>query len=670
MKILLLLVPGFWDCLCLLSVDQFKMDEINKLLVTPQQLTEIHQENHEDEGDEELYKDFSNMREFHVLDEIETTANEDDEGKENRDSDSSSYNDADSEADYEIKEDEIDAMLEEGLPDELKSTKRFKRGDGTAKPANGDASMAYEEKEKIVLEEKGKNHFEVLPENWVQVTHNSGMPIYLHKPTRVCTLAKPYFLGPGSARKHAVPISAVPCLHYRKAKEKEEQKAEELQNTIPSERDVTVVVAPEIPCARIESVQENQAAHSLNGVQLREYCSNLFHFKTVRLMRFKTWAARRKHTKLRKQRQTYPISTPAPGLSSDGLSMTGIKQDPHEDEDGKMSKTELGRPTLPKGTKLITFPIGHSVPSSNNDPTSQTEGQSAVGPPGGSRREWIMNPAGKSYVCILHEYVQHALKKQPAYQFKEIENAATPYSATVLINGMQYGTGVGSSKKAAKAEAAKATLEVLIPQMKEKILDETEPGHKGPTHQSDLDLSFFNEIRIEDPRVAELCAKTSEPSPYAILLTCLQRNFGLGDKNVKYELRTLKHQKNEVIMTVGKHTVQVPCKNKRDGKQRAAQAILQALHPHISSWGSLLRLYGSHSLKTVKEKKQEEQQITLLQSKAAVNAPNYAILNKLRQEMLKLRQMREAVQPIGRFIPPDDVGMPSTSGADLKNVDL
>lgn len=56
---------------------------------------------------------------------------------------------------------------------------------------------------------------------------------------------------------------------------------------------------------------------------------------------------------------------------------------------------------------------------------------------------------------------------------------------------MQYGTGVGSSKKAAKAEAAKATLQVLIPEMKEKILDETEPGNKGPTHQSDLDLSVI-----------------------------------------------------------------------------------------------------------------------------------------------------------------------------------
>lgn len=68
--------------------------------------------------------------------------------------------------------------------------------------------------------------------------------------------------------------------------------------------------------------------------------------------------------------------------------------------------------------------------------------------------------------------------------------------------------------------------------------------------------------------------------------------------------------------------------------------LKKALHPHITSWGSLLRLYGSHSLKSVKEKKQEEQQITLLQSKAAVNAPNYAILDKLRMEMTKLKHVR------------------------------
>jgi hypothetical protein len=41
----------------------------------------------------------------------------------------------------------------------------------------------------------------------------------------------------------------------------------------------------------------------------------------------------------------------------------------------------------------------------------------------GPKKEWIMNPNGKSYVCILHEYVQHALKKQPSYEFKELGNA-------------------------------------------------------------------------------------------------------------------------------------------------------------------------------------------------------------------------------------------------------
>lgn len=51
-----------------------------------------------------------------------------------------------------------------------------------------------------MLVEKGHNHFDILPEGWVEVTHNSGIHLYLHKNTRVCTLSKPYFLGPGSAR--------------------------------------------------------------------------------------------------------------------------------------------------------------------------------------------------------------------------------------------------------------------------------------------------------------------------------------------------------------------------------------------------------------------------------------------------------------------------------------
>jgi microprocessor complex subunit DGCR8 len=67
------------------------------------------------------------------------------------------------------------------------------------------------------------------------------------------------------------------------------------------------------------------------------------------------------------------------------------------------------------------------------------------------------------------------------------------------------------------------------------------------------------------------------------------------------------------------------------------------LHPHIKTWGSLLRLYGNRSVKSFKEKKQEEQEITILQNQAAVNQPNYAILDKLKTEMSKLKEMRENI---------------------------
>jgi microprocessor complex subunit DGCR8 len=51
-------------------------------------------------------------------------------------------------------------------------------------------------------------------------------------------------------------------------------------------------------------------------------------------------------------------------------------------------------------------------------------------------------------------------------------------------------------------------------------------------------------------------------------------------------------------------------------------------------------MYGNRSVKSIKEKKQEEQEITLLQSKAAVNSPNFAILNKLKMEMNSLHALK------------------------------
>lgn len=403
-------------------------------------------------------------------------------------------------------------------------------------------------------------------------------------------------------------MSSVPCLSYRKALDAEAEEAlrqkelqEQRSQAAAANEDQSTVSQPTaallpIPNAKIETVTENLKAHSLTGDQLQEYCKKLFLFKTIRVMRFKSWSARRQFNKNKRQ----------------------IKN--------------LQRPTLPDGTKLITFPV------------VQAESSNPVAAP--NKKEWIMNPNGKSYVCILHEYVQHALKKQPSYEFKELENAATPYSAIVSINGLKYGTGYGTSKKQAKCDAARETLEILIPQMKDKIVADNSNNanvYRAPRPEAQ-DMSVFDEIKIEDPRVAEFCAKTTEPSPHTILLTCLQRNFGMTEVQIDYKINNVKHKKNEFTMVVGKHTAKVVCKNKRDGKQRASQAILQLLHPHISNWGSLLKLYGNRSVKTFREKKQEEQEITVLQSKAAINQPNYAILDKLKSEMTKLMD-KEASDP-------------------------
>nr|AVK59459.1 Pasha-PAa [Nezara viridula] len=543
-----------------------------------------------------------------------------------------------SEVEFDISDNEIEAMLEEG----------FEKGVKTKDESNGnsqdDSGIRYTENKTSILEELGYNHFEMLPEGWIKIIHKSGMPIYLHKATRVCTFSRPYYLGQGSVRKHNVPLSAIPCLQYRRALDEEETRKKEEGDALNVKSD-----GPQyLHTAKIETTEENKLSQSLGAFTLQQYCKKLFRFKKEQRLHFVSWADRRRYLKAKK-----------------------IEKEQH-------------RPSFPDGTKLIKFPIQNP----DDDPKAKPRG------------EWIMNPNGKSYICILHEYVQHALKKQPTYEFKALENPSTPYSATVIINDMKYGYGTGTSKKQAKLAAAKASLEILIPEMREKIRSDNKNGKRsgikasleilipemrekirsdnkngkrsGITNfpdEEETSLSIFDEIRIEDPRVAEFCAKTTEPSPYSILLTCLQRNFGLKEMPIDYKVNPLHRQSNEFIMTVGKHTARIICKNKKEGKQRASQAILQDLHPHITSWGALLRLYGNRSVRNVKEKKQEEQEITMLQSKASLNSPNYSIINKLRSEMNKLYEQQMMVKPIGLFIPPAGTSLPS-SGTELNKVDF
>ncbi|XP_077600625.1 microprocessor complex subunit DGCR8-like isoform X2 [Stigmatopora nigra] len=478
---------------------------------------------------------------------------------------------------------------------------------------------------KTVLKSRGRPPTEPLPDGWIMTFHNSGIPVYLHRETRVVTWSRPYFLGTGSIRKHDPPTSSIPCLHYKKMKENEEKElngelhlqaqkspvhptnvangeepvensensAEVLDSMLASNATDGGLASEDVtnhsqPIKEVKPFDIAQGAlgqvrakvevckdESIELEDFRLYLEKCFDFEQVTVKKFRTWAERRQFNR-----------------------------------DMKRKQAESERPILPANQKLITLSV-------QDAPT---------------KKEFVINPNGKSEVCILHEYMQRVLKVRPVYNFFECENPSEPFGASVIIDGVTYGTGTASSKKLAKNKAARATLEILIPDFVKQTADEK------PVEADELE--YFNHISIEDSRVYELTNKAGLLSPYQILHECLKRNHGMGDTSIKFEVIPGKNQKSEYVMTCGKHTVRGWCKNKRVGKQLASQKILQMLHPHVKNWGSLLRMYGRESNKMVK-KESSDKSVIELQQFAKKNKPNLHILNKLQEEMRKLAAQRE-----------------------------
>ncbi|KAM9331368.1 microprocessor complex subunit DGCR8 [Gastrophryne carolinensis] len=497
---------------------------------------------------------------------------------------------------------DVDALLEESLHTPKKRRVEEKFDEDSDHHSDGETSVQpMITRIKTVLKSRGRPPTEPLPEGWIMTFHNSGIPVYLHRETRVVTWSRPYFLGTGSIRRHDPPVSSIPCLHYKKMKDNEEkEKNSEIPPVVTSsdseknlepnseESECTANSNSLLSCEKEPLCEVAQGAlgqvkakvevckdESIELEDFRSYLEKRFDFEQVTVKKFRTWAERRQFNREVKR---------------------------------KLAESE--RPILPANQKLITLAV----------------------PDAPTKKEFVINPNGKSEVCILHEYMQRVLKVRPVYNFFECESSSEPFGASVIIDGVTYGSGTASSKKLAKNKAARATLEILIPDFIKQTTDEK---------PKDTDeLEYFNYINIEDSRVYELTNKAGLLSPHQILLECLKRNHGMGDTSIKFEVIPGKNQKSEYVMTCGKHTVRGWCKNKRVGKQLASQKILQLLHPHVKNWGSLLRMYGRETTKIVKQENTDKSVIELHQY-AKKNRPNLRILNKLQEEMKKLSEERE-----------------------------
>ncbi|KAI6243712.1 Microprocessor complex subunit DGCR8/PASHA [Aphelenchoides fujianensis] len=449
-------------------------------------------------------------------------------------------------------------------------------------------------RKKRVLETRVADAFNVLPDGWIEITHDSGLPVYLHRATRVCTFSRPYFLGTSSVRHHKVPASSVPCFYMKKRQE--ELKNQKEPNLLSRLLDA--------PLVEMKASSAGDADQYLDDEQIFEYAKNLFKFKTIDVVRFDKWSDTRNFQRERKRQQGQLL--------------------------GEVDKTD--RPGLPADTKLISIP----ALSESSKPTFRTK---------------ALNPVGKSSVQLLHDFSQKIMKNTIKYKEEDFASAATPFRAIARLEQLNtstkvqmhqsveaklkilqeryvreaagsqereeagsvdpqekghivLGIGFGTSKKNAKMAAAEKILNCLIPELKfdenHVVVDDDEDGEKGGSSKSSPE-EVFDLMDICDTRVSNLCHRMNQPQPFVVLKELIRRNSTMADLKPELKTQPKAHQRCDYMLTVGKITTKVTANNKQDGRQRAAQAMLKELYPTATCYGDIFRMYNAEALHMQKE---------------------------------------------------------------------
>ena len=68
----------------------------------------------------------------------------------------------------------------------------------------------------------------------------------------------------------------------------------------------------------------------------------------------------------------------------------------------------------------------------------------------------------KSPICALHEYCQSVLRVQSTFKQVPIKDGRQLFHYSIVVNDVAYPTGSGISKKLARSEAGKFSVDFLI----------------------------------------------------------------------------------------------------------------------------------------------------------------------------------------------------------------
>ncbi|GMT28493.1 hypothetical protein PFISCL1PPCAC_19790, partial [Pristionchus fissidentatus] len=448
-------------------------------------------------------------------------------------------------------------------------------------------------RKKRVPEYRGTDFVLPLPEGWIETVHDSGIPIYMHRCSRVVSLSRPYVIGNESFRRHSIPIGSIPCEQQRRMKDHRENARITLQDGANSQ-----ITIPQVELKTLNELRDVRVSPD----ELYERAKETFCIKEIMVYKFKDWKTIREDKK-REYREN------------------AMKEESTLNLDGKNAMITVAAGCGNYGNKMM-------------------------------KRGHILNTAGKTSVTMLHEYVQKVLKGQIEYQYAQVKSSIKPYSAICYLktkrdsgpkkeNGQNgenseengrfvIGKGSGTTKKESKCIAATNALKVLVPGLN---IDVKHIVRGNMTDKESVEL--FDLLPIDDDRVSAMSEKTGNQQPFAILQECLRSNAAWGNTNIDEKCDRISHHQHELTMKVGKHEVQVTCSNKREGRQKCAQNLLKKLHPALDTWGSILRLYSSCTMDEQQETKKVRDEVVRLAPNGTIKGytRNEAVLTALRSEM-------------------------------------
>ena len=289
------------------------------------------------------------------------------------------------------------------------------------------------------------------------------------------------------------------------------------------------------------------------------------------------------------------------------------------------------------------------------------------------------NHTTRTYITVLNDYATKAMKATPVYNCSNVivpsseatvdtiananssldtssittssavnsSNAASHTHCVITILNVKYGEAIAVGKRPAKNLAAKEALKVLCPEVlraEETDLDSEDILLSSLNYKVRL-IEVFKRFLIGDTKVVEelKLREASHFAPMQLLNQFLVRNVAPSNMKLHTNFTNVRDPQtgakmHECDLTLGpKYKAKSMGKTQNIAAQYAALMLLQELHPSLSYYSSLIRLYG---IDPSEVQMQKERQIREEVSQSQDSDACDTILKLLREEMKKASEVK------------------------------